>query len=241
MTLARPWLLAVGAALAGVVLLLHMLRRRPGPRAALPTARFLLPDLRTRLRLHLPTHPTLLALRAVVLGVLALTAAAPTLPPARTGALRIVALDVGTGMAPFRAAALDSAAAALAGGDALLVAFDSAAVVLERLDALDSLAGAGPRRAEADYRRAFLGLREAADRSAAESFQAVLITAPREGAWRPGLAPTRYAAWPAPVHVVVPERAAAAEPGASAASSAEAPAGGPTTRLGGATASASPH
>ncbi|HUG01070.1 MAG TPA: BatA domain-containing protein, partial [Longimicrobiales bacterium] len=211
MAFARPWVLWLGAGLAVGVVLLHMLRHHPGPRLPLPTARFLVADRRTRLRLFPPSHAALLAARLGALAALALAAASPTLSDRRDGELLVVALDAGAGMAPAWSAAVDSARAALDAGAARLVVFDSAAVPLEA-SALDSLRGAGPSGATADYRAAFRGLREAAGRSRADAFEAVLITTPRAAAWRRGSAPTRDAAWPAPIRVLTPDRSPAGGP-----------------------------
>ena len=255
MTLARPWLLLVGAACAAAVLLLHMLRHRPGPRRPLPTARFLAPDRRTRLRLHVPSHPALLAARVSVVAALALAAAGTTVPPSRDGAVRIVALDAGAGMGPVWEAALDSAEAALSGGSgARLVAFDTAPAPLAS-GALDSLRGAGPGTARADYRAAFGALRAAASASDGETFEAVLVTRPRAHAWGSGMAAARAAAWPAPIRVIAvaapgdaPTAPGAASgtpgdapgaPGEGGADSTPAPAG-PRVRLHG-RAAADPH
>jgi hypothetical protein len=211
MAFARPWVLWLGAGLAVGVVLLHMLRHHPGPRLPLPTARFLVADRRTRLRLFPPSHTALLAARLGALAALALAAASPTLSDRRDGDLLVVALDAGAGMAPAWSAAVDSARAALDAGAARLVVFDSAAVPLEA-SALDSLRGAGPSGATADYRAAFRGLRDAAGRSRADAFEAVLITTPRAAAWRRGSAPTRDAAWPAPIRVLTPDRSPAGGP-----------------------------
>lgn len=208
MVFARPWALALGAAFAAGVVLLHMLRPHPGPRTPLPTARFLAPDRRTRLRVSRPADALLLATRLAVVGALSLAAAAPSLEARREGGLRLVALDAGRGMGGAWDAALDSARALLAAAPALLVVFDTAAMVAGP-DALDSLAAAGPSRVDSDYAAAFRGLRGAARGSRASTFEASILTMPRGSAWGPGLTSTRAAAWPAEARVIDPSGDAA--------------------------------
>src|SRR5690606_37062144 len=196
--------------LALVPPVLHLISRRPPERAPLPTARFLTPDPRTRIRVERrPTDLLLLALRSLFVLLLGLAFASPVWAPRRSGTVTVVALDRGAAMAAVWREAVDTARAILAAseGPAILVVFDTAATRLDpgrpSVAALDSLAGAGPGGGPADYAAAFRGLRDAAlSAVAAESARAWLVTLPRWGAWPQGLAAVREAAWPGEVGVV---------------------------------------
>lgn len=208
--LVRPGFLLAGALLALVPPVLHLISRRPPERAPLPTARFLTPDPRTRIRVERrPTDLLLLALRSLFVLLLGLAFASPVWAPRRSGTVTVVALDRGAAMAAVWREAVDTARAILAAseGPAILVVFDTAATRLDpgrpSVAALDSLAGAGPGGGPADYAAAFRGLRDAAlSAVAAESARAWLVTLPRWGAWPQGLAAVREAAWPGEVGVV---------------------------------------
>jgi hypothetical protein len=208
----RPGLLLAGILLAGVPLLLHLLTRRPPERAPLPTARFLRPDPRTSVRLERrPTDLALLLLRTLFLLLLSLALAAPTWSPRRSGTHSVVLLDGGRGMAAAWPAAVDSAAGVLAaaGAGAELIVFDTTVRVLDGTAArLDSLRSSGPSGSESRYAAAFEALRRTPARAvAAESARAHLITVPRLGAWTPGFAPLRRAAWPGAIGLLVPAAA----------------------------------
>lgn len=208
--LGRPGFFLAGALFALVPPLLHLISRRPPERAPLPTARFLTPDPRTRIRVERrPTDLLLLVLRSLFVLLVGLAFAAPVWAPRRSGTATIVALDRGAAMAPAWREAVDTARAILAAaeGPAVLVLFDTAAVRLDpgRATAatLDSLAGAGPGEVGADYAAALRGLRDAALAAvAADSARAWLVTLPRWGAWPRGMAAVREAAWPGALALV---------------------------------------
>lgn len=206
--LLAPGFLLAGVAAAMVPLVLHMLARTPPDRKPLPTARFLTPDRRTRLRLRPPAQRWLLALRMVLLVLLGAAFARPEWRPARDGDQDIVLLDAGAAMAPAWDAAVDAAAARLGpnGGGGSLVVFDSTAMIFHTPTAalFDSLRAAPPTGAEADYLAAIRGLRAAAAALDADSVTAALITRPRWGAWSPALPPVRAAAWPAALELIDP-------------------------------------
>lgn len=201
-TFAAPGFLLAGALLALVPLALHMLARTPPERRPLPTARFLTTDRRTRLRLRRPSDLTLLALRMLFLVLLGAAFARPEWVPDPSGGAVIVLLDAGDDMAP----AWDEAVAAATdrmGDEGVLVVFDTAArLPRDPRAALDSLRTAGPATGPARYLAALRGLRATAGALHAESASAVLITRPRWGAWSPGVAAAREAAWPAGIEVV---------------------------------------
>ncbi len=201
-TFAAPAFLAAGALLALAPLVLHMLARTPPERRPLPTARFLEPDPRTRLRLRRPADPLLLALRVVFLLLLGAAFAGPAWTPQREGGGAIVLLDAGAGMAPAWDEAIARAADRLRGGGALVV-FDTAArVVDDGAGALDSIGAAGPSDAPSSYLAALRGLRLAGGALRMDTAAAVLITRPRWDAWSPAVPVAREAAWPARIELV---------------------------------------
>jgi hypothetical protein len=230
-----PGFLLAGAAAALVPLVLHMLARTPPERRPLPTARFLTPDRRTRLRLRAPAQRWLLALRMLLLVVLGAAFARPEWRPAREGHQLIVLLDAGPAMTPAWDAAVDAAAARLAsyGGGGSVVVFDSTAAIFRSPTAalFDSLRGAPPTGAEAEYLAALRGLRAAASALDADSVMAALITRPRWGAWSPAVPPVRAAAWPAVLELIDPGTAGredAPRPGAPVLDGGPIVDGGPT-------------
>lgn len=224
---AAPGFLLAGALLALVPLALHLLARTPPERRPLPTARFLSPDRRTRLRLHRPSDLLLLALRALLLVLLGAAFARPAWVARPGGHAVIVLLDAGLGMNGAWQEALETAGERLAGGGRLVV-FDSAARVHDNGPAaLDSLRAAGPSAARSSYLAALRGLRAAARVVVADSATAVLVTRPRWGAWSPAVPAVRSAAWPARIELAevgaaAGEAAAGREPAASAADGAAA-------------------
>lgn len=202
---ARPAFLVAGALAALVPPVLHLIARRPPERAPLPTARFLRPDARTRVRVQRrPTDLLLLLLRSAFLLLLGAALAGPSWVPARAGTLEVVLLDRGAGMGDAWAEAVDTALALVArGGDVALVRFDTThALVRPTGAALDSLAAAGPVPAEADYAEALRGLLAATlAHPDADSVRATLVTRARWGAWSPALARLREE-WPGAIRVV---------------------------------------
>lgn len=203
--LAAPGYLVAGAALALVPLILHMLARTPPERRALPTARFLTADRRTRLRMRRPSDLLLLALRMAFLVLLGAAFARPEWLPERSGESVVVLLDAGADMAPVWEDALTATRERL-GGRGTLVTFDTAAHVHDDpAVVLDSLRQTGPGAAHASYLAALRGARAAARSLPAESAAAVLVTRPRWGAWSPGVVIAREAAWRGRIDVVTLE------------------------------------
>lgn len=200
-TFAAPAFLAGGALLALGPLVLHMLARTPPERRPLPTARFLEPDPRTRLRLRRPADLLLLALRVAFLVLLGAAFARPAWVPQRDGGGRLVLLDAGAGMAPAWEEAIAVAADRL-GEDGTLVVFDTAARFAGNgARTLDSLAASGPADVPSSYLAALRGLRLAGGALPVDSATAVLVTRPRWGAWSPAVPVARDAAWPARIEV----------------------------------------
>ena len=105
---ARPAFLVAGALAALVPPVLHLIARRPPERAPLPTARFLRPDARTRVRVQRrPTDLLLLLLRSAFLLLLGAALAGPSWVPARAGTLEVVLLDRGADVMLARRAGAD--------------------------------------------------------------------------------------------------------------------------------------
>ena len=202
---AAPAFLVAGALLALAPLALHMLARTPPERRPLPTARFLSPDRRTRLRLRPPTDRGLLALRMAFIVLLCAAFAGPVWAPDRDGGRVVVLLDAGAGMAPVWGAALGAARERVGAGGTLVVFDTTARIADDALATLDSLSAAGPGAAAGDYLAALRGLRAAGAALPAESASAVLVTRPRWGAWSPGVTTAREAAWAGRIEVVALE------------------------------------
>lgn len=226
-----PVFLVVGALLSIVPIALHMLARMPPERRPLPTARFLTVDHRTRLQLRPPTDRLLLALRVLLLLLLAAAFAEPEWRPDRAGSEVVVLLEGGEGSAAVWPDALDAARDRLREGGALVV-FDSAARVFHDPEpgTLDSIRSAGPSTAPSRYLAAFRGLHTATAALAAESASAVLITRLTWDSWSPALPFVRETAWPGAVEVVEAggggeaSRVAAADVTAADVGAADAPA-----------------
>lgn len=208
----QPGFLLPGVVAAVIVTALHFLVRSPVRRAPLPTLRFLSPAPRAAVRLRRRPHDlALLTLRVLFALSLAAAFARPVWTASGADRAHVVLLDRGSGMAASWDAAIDSARDRL--GDAvMLILFDTAAtVVAPRLaDAtwLETVREQGPSAAESDYRIAFHALARNAGAVAADSYDAVLITAPRWSAFRDGTTSVRNAAWPGALPLVVPAAAA---------------------------------
>jgi hypothetical protein len=213
LTFASPAFLLAGVLAALVPLALHLIRRRPPSRSALPTARFLSPDPRTSVRLGQPTDLLLLALRMLLLVLAAAAFARPVWRPAADGTASVVLLDRGAAMAGGDAwpRAIAAARQRLLGprGEALgaLVLFDSAASVVPPFritpTLFDSLAAARPAGGAPRYAAALRaipaavgGLREA------DSVRVALVTRPRWGGWSDGMRPLRDAVWPGAIELI---------------------------------------
>lgn len=208
-----PAFLAAGAAAALVPLALHLIRRRPPSRIALPTERFLAPDPRTSVRLGQPTDVLLLVLRMLLLLLAGAALARPVWRPAARGTASVVLLDRGAAMSGGDAwpRAVATARQRLLGprGEALgaLVLFDSAATIVPSSHVtsplFDSLAAARPASAPGRYATALRaipivvgGLR------AADSVRVALVTRPRWSAWSDGLGPLRASVFPASLELI---------------------------------------
>lgn len=208
--IARPGLLWAGALAALLPLALHLLRPRERERRILPTARFLTPDTRTRLRLHRrPDHLLLLALRMVLCLLLGAALAGLSWVGPSEGIQEIVVVDAGPGMAPVWDEVGEALAPLVDEGTSqvVLVGLDDQGQVEYRplpaeavtpgegWDALGPGEGATP----SDVRLAHLlrGLRDAAGLSlGSDSLRARIVTLPRWSAWGVGTVELRETLWP---------------------------------------------
>ncbi|GJG86344.1 hypothetical protein tb265_15250 [Gemmatimonadetes bacterium T265] len=172
-TLLAPWGLALGAAVAGVLVLLHAITvGRPRP-AWLPTARFA-PDRAPRAarRIARSTDRGLLALRVAAVLLAGLALARPVREPVRRRVARLVLADVSDGATG--AAVRDSVRALVGAGDAL-VAFAAVPRPVLLLPINAPAADAGARRAALDSALAAAGQ----DADAPASLSAALVAARR--------------------------------------------------------------
>ena len=212
-TFGAPAFLLAGGLAALVPLALHLIRRRPSSRAALPTARFLSPDPRTSVRVGRPTDLLLLALRMLLLVLAAAAFARPVWRPAARGTASVVLLDRGAAMAGGDAwpRAVTAARQRLLGprGEALgaLVLFDTAATVLPPSQVtpgrLDSLAAVRPSGSESSYAAALRAIAPATGMlPEADSVRVTLVTRPQSNGWNDGLAALRRAVWPGAMEMV---------------------------------------
>jgi hypothetical protein len=120
MTWAAPWMLAGGILASAMMVLLHVIAwDRPEP-AALPTARFV-PEPRAvpAARRQQLSDWLLLLLRVIIVMLIAAAFARPTLVPERTGASRVVLVDLSRAVVDSQAV-LDSARSWLSEGDQLI-------------------------------------------------------------------------------------------------------------------------
>ena len=206
LTLAAPAFLIAGALAMLVPLALHLIRRRPPGRVALPTARFLAEDPRNAVRVSRPTDLPLLALRMLLLLLVGAAFSRPAWIPAPEGTSTVVLLDRGGGVdADGWRAALSAARQALLGpeGEARgeLVLFDSAAVHVPgtriRPALFDSLLAAAPGRAPSDYAAALRAIPSATRAlRGADSVTVRMISSLLYAGWSPGLGALRESAWP---------------------------------------------
>ncbi|HUQ83601.1 MAG TPA: BatA domain-containing protein [Gemmatimonadaceae bacterium] len=125
MTFATPFFLWVAVGIAAATVALHLLAWRRPPETPLPTARFA-PERPIRMvsRAVRPADLALLALRVLVIALIGVALAGPSLAPRRTGMGRVVVADRSRGAASGVVAA--GVRAELRAGDALVV-FDSVA------------------------------------------------------------------------------------------------------------------
>ncbi len=212
LTLARPGFLLAGLAAALIPLLLHLLARRPPASVALPTARFLRPDPRSRLRFRRrPSDPLLLVLRMLLLILLGAGLAGLRWIPSTSGTAEIVLLERGAGMeVSWERAVAEARRRLLDGGNAargVLVLFDSVAAIVPpaRLTPVlwDSLLAAAPGSAPVDYTAALQAIVPAArEVGRIDSVRATLLWTQRAEGWRPGLAELRRATWPGSLEIL---------------------------------------
>lgn len=211
LTLAAPGFLLAGLLATLVPLALHLIRRRPPQRAALPTARFLSEDPRNAIRVSRPTDVPLLLLRMLLLALLGAALARPSWIPAREGTANVALLDRGAASAAEWPRAVETARRAVTGPDGEpageLLLFDTAAVHVPRAELTmaywEKLASDGPGRGRSDLAAGLRAVPLAArGLRGADSVVVRLISAfPRSG-WSAGLAPLRRAAWPGSLDLV---------------------------------------
>jgi len=206
LTWGSPAFLVAGALAAQVPLLLHLIRRRPPNRSALPTTRFLADDPRTAIRASRPTDLLLLALRVLLLLLAGAAFARPLWLPAPHGTREIVLLDRGTSAvspAGWRRGVEEARRALLAPdgsarGELILFDTTAARVPAARITAalFDSLASSASPSAEASYAAALAAVPTTVrDLRGADSIRVTLLSALRWGGWRDGIGELRPAAW----------------------------------------------
>ncbi|MCC7001913.1 MAG: BatA domain-containing protein [Gemmatimonadaceae bacterium] len=121
MTLLAPWVFALGAALALVVVALHFLTTRRPPARVLPTARFVpVAEARAVSRASRPSDVLLLVLRVFTVLLVSAAFARPVLDAPGPQVRSVVLVDVSRAVADT-AAAMDSARAQLTEGGALVL------------------------------------------------------------------------------------------------------------------------
>nr|WP_240979053.1 BatA domain-containing protein [Longimicrobium terrae] len=211
MTLAAPGFLLAGLLATLVPLALHLIRRRPPMRAALPTARFLSEDPRNAIRVSRPTDVPLLLLRMLLLALLGAALARPSWIPAREGTANVVLLDRGAASAAEWPRAVATARQAVIGPDGEpvgeLLLFDTAAVHVPRAELtmayFAKLASDGPGRGRSELAAGLRAVPLAArDLRGADSVAVRVISAFPQSGWSAGLAPLRRAAWPGSLELV---------------------------------------
>lgn len=213
--LARPAYLWAGAVLASVPVLLHLLRARERVRKPLPTARFLTPDPRRRVRIHRrPDQILLLLLRMSIAAAIGAAFAGPRWIGPANGTATVVVVDAGAATRPVWEAVRD-----LAGPDgpadrlelALVRPGDAGAPTLVRLDSelpgRESWTELAPDEQAGEVRLGHLlrALRDVAGRSTGvDSLSARIVTVPGWAAWGPGVRELRDSLWPGRIELVVP-------------------------------------
>lgn len=207
-----PGFLAAGLALAAAPVLLHLLARRPPERQPLPTARFLMEDARTFLRLqNRPTDLPLLCVRIAFALALGASFAGMTWIPDRNGPGRVVLLDGGADTLSDWGVARELARrAALDQGDT-----EPATILVYGLDddfrivTPEGLAGLDRGGQSANAEDGLRALRSGVlSRTHFESVAVVWVTRPSWRSWSPGVGLLRAALWPGRTPIVpVPELA----------------------------------
>jgi hypothetical protein len=208
--IARPGLLWAGALAALLPLALHLIRPRERERRMLPTARFLTPDTRTRLRLHRrPDHLLLLALRMALCLLLGAALSGLSWVGPSEGTREIVIVDAGPRMAPVWDEVGEALAPLVDAGttQVVLVGRDDQGQVEYRPlpaeavppgEGWDALApGEGGTTPDVRLAHLLRGLRDAAGLSlGADSLRARVVTLPRWSAWGVGTVELRESLWP---------------------------------------------
>jgi hypothetical protein len=186
--IARPSFLWAGVLLAGVPLILHLLQPRERKPRLLPTARFLTPDTRIRIRIHkLPDRLFLLALR---MGLCLLLGAALA---------GLSWIGPSEGATPIIVAAMPPGPDSLAVEEHLARAHEVEAAQIVRVsaDPGESIQLAHLLRALRD---------EAGHSTGADSLSARLVAHPDWEAWGPGTLELRDHLWPGRISLEVPAR-----------------------------------
>lgn len=146
MTFLAPWALAIGAAAAAALVVLHLVARQRPAAYALPTARFV-PDRRSLVRRvsSLPREVPLLLLRMLLVLSAAAAFARPVLTRQRSARARVLILDQSSVVADRGDVLRRARAIASDGVPTRVVAMDSTATTLaEGSAALDSLGRVSP-------------------------------------------------------------------------------------------------
>ena len=174
MTLLAPWFLAAGAIAAAAVVALHFLAWGRPPELLLPTARFV-PDrpARAAARATTPADLVLLALRVLLVMLVALALAGPVRSASGRGVRRVILADVSSAvLAP--ADVRDSVRAIARDGD-VVIAFDTLARAIGPDDSLTF--GAAPQAGGALSVALVAALRAAPRlRTRAESIELVIVS-----------------------------------------------------------------
>ncbi|TVR58542.1 MAG: hypothetical protein EA422_16030 [Gemmatimonadales bacterium] len=218
MEIARPGLLLAGALAALVPLALHLLRPRERDRRVLPTARFLSPESRTRIRVHTrPDHLLLLALRMGLCLILGAALAGLRWTGPSEGVGEIVIVDRGPGMAEGWRQVETLVVEELHPGTRIvvLVGVDEDGRVVSRGYAPHDLPRGEAWMSLAPGRDAHEGsgadlslpqlLRElrgaGGSLTGVDSLRARIVTRPRWEAWRPGTHELRSTLWPGAIQL----------------------------------------
>jgi hypothetical protein len=213
----RPGFLWAGALFALLPLLLHFLVPRTRRRRLLPTARFLTPSARTRIRIQRrPTDPKLLALRMAFALILAAAFAGVFWHGwGGGGTVSLLLVDggerYGPGWSSVQEAALDrwttgTRVAVVEGVDESGTPRTRSGEPADEGELLRFLAGTQGEGGPGTLALLLRGLRrEGAALGPADSVRAVLVSGARAGSWTPGLVRVRWDLWPATIEWVGPD------------------------------------